>query len=347
MSISGTAEVGQTLTANTGSLGGSGTITYQWKRGRNTDIGTNSSTYIVQSTDVGSTITITVTRTDYSGSVTSNPTASVAPPLTGTVSISGTAEVGRTLTANTSSLGGSGIITYQWKRGATNIGTNSSTYIVQIADVGSTITVVVARAGYSGSVTSVPTDTIVNAPPMVPTNITATALSTSSIRVSWTEVPNTVGYHIYRNFSPSGTFSLLTTVSSTLFSNTGLSTNTTYYYKVSAYNEIGESSQSATVYATTLGPPNTPTNVTASVGSFSMARLSWSAVTGATSYNIYRANNPNGTFTRLASTTNTTYQASGILDSSGRYDYCYKVSAVNSYGESAMSDWVCARTPWW
>jgi len=79
VSIIGTAEVGQTLTANTGFLDGSGTITYQWIRGNN-NIGINSSTYIVQSADVGSTITVTVTRTGYSGSVTSSPTASVGIP---------------------------------------------------------------------------------------------------------------------------------------------------------------------------------------------------------------------------------------------------------------------------
>ncbi|MDR0456169.1 MAG: leucine-rich repeat domain-containing protein [Treponema sp.] len=77
--------------------------------------------------------------------------------LTGTVSIDGTAQVGQTLTANTGSLGGSGTITYQWKRGSTVIGTDSSTYIIQSADVGSTITVTVSRDGYSGSITSSPT----------------------------------------------------------------------------------------------------------------------------------------------------------------------------------------------
>jgi hypothetical protein len=64
------------LTANTTVLGGSGTITYRWKRDT-TDIGTNSSNYTVQSADIGATITVTVTRSGYSGSVTSTPTAAV------------------------------------------------------------------------------------------------------------------------------------------------------------------------------------------------------------------------------------------------------------------------------
>jgi len=79
------------------------------------------------------------------------------PALSGTVSISGTAMVGNTLTADTSSLGGSGTISYQWKRGTAVIGSNSSTYTLQTADIDKTITVTVTRAGYSGSVTSSPT----------------------------------------------------------------------------------------------------------------------------------------------------------------------------------------------
>jgi formylglycine-generating enzyme required for sulfatase activity len=169
VSISGTAHVGQTLTAITGSLGGNGTISYQWNRvsasGGDTAIsGATGNTYTVQSADIGYTITVTVTRSESAGSLTSSPTATVTlPPLTGTVSISGTARVGQTLTAITSSLGGSGVISYQWNRvlaegsptaipGATNY-----TYILGDADGGYTITVTVTRTGYSGSVTSAPT----------------------------------------------------------------------------------------------------------------------------------------------------------------------------------------------
>jgi len=80
--------------------------------------------------------------------------------LTGTVSINGIAKVGQTLTAVTVSLGGNGNISYQWKRENTNIGTDQNTYVVQTADIGSTITVTVIRTGSSGSVTSSPTAAI-------------------------------------------------------------------------------------------------------------------------------------------------------------------------------------------
>jgi len=165
VTITGTAVVGQTLTANIGDLDGSGDVTFQWRRGT-TAIGTNSPTYQVQSADIGFTITVTVTRAGSSGSVTSAEigpvTAASLPSLTGTVSISGTTQVGQTLTANIENLGGTGTITYQWRRGTTNIGTNSQTYQVQAADVGHTITVTVTRSGSSGNVTSVAVGPVVS-----------------------------------------------------------------------------------------------------------------------------------------------------------------------------------------
>jgi len=84
--------------------------------------------------------------------------------LYGTVSISGTAQVGQTLTADTNLLGGSGDITLQWMRGAVNVGTDSSTYIVQAADVGSTITVRATREDNHSSVTSLPTAAVISTP---------------------------------------------------------------------------------------------------------------------------------------------------------------------------------------
>ena len=188
VTITGTAQVGQTLTADTNDLDGSGDISFLWRRGT-TNIGTNSSTYVVQAADVGSTITVTVTRSDNSGSVTSTAvgpvTAAPLPPLIGAVFIIGTAQVGQTLTANTAALGGSGDITFQWRRGNTDVGTNSSTYVMQAEDVGSTITVVVTRAGYSGSVTGGPTATVIFPP------LTGTVIITGTAQVGQTLTANT------------------------------------------------------------------------------------------------------------------------------------------------------------
>jgi len=85
---------------------------------------------------------------------------SVPDDLTGTVSITGNPTKGSVLTADTSSLDGSGTITYRWKSGDTDtnvyttIGTNSSTYTLTANEQGKYVAVTVSREGYSGSVTS-------------------------------------------------------------------------------------------------------------------------------------------------------------------------------------------------
>jgi len=161
VSISGTAEVGQTLTANTSSLGGSGTISYQWKRGT-INIDTNSNTYVLVGADAGSAITVTVRRVGYSGSVTSDPTAIVPfPALTGTLTITGNTWVGQLLTANTGGLNGKGVYSYVWKRGDTAdtvdtviTGVNQQSYTLTQADVGKYITVSVNTSNNPGNITS-------------------------------------------------------------------------------------------------------------------------------------------------------------------------------------------------
>jgi len=120
--------------------------------------------------------------------------------------------VGQTLSANTGSLGGNGIISYQWKRGTTGIGTNSSTYVVQSADAGFTITVTVTRTGYTGSVTSQAIGPINVAPgitittqPAAATSVTAGSIS-GSLSVAASVSPSTaLSYHWYSNTSDSNT----------------------------------------------------------------------------------------------------------------------------------------------
>jgi len=87
--------------------------------------------------------------------------------------------------------------------------------------------------------------------PDTPTGVTATALSSSSVIVSWSSATGATGYKIYRSSSASGTYSIVGDVPATSYTDTRLNANTTYYYKVSAYNSAGESAQSSYALATT------------------------------------------------------------------------------------------------
>jgi chitodextrinase len=107
--------------------------------------------------------------------------------------------------------------------------------------------------------------------PSVPTNLFASAISTSQINLSWTASTDAVGvtgYKIYR----AGT--QIATTTATSYSNTGLAAATAYSYTVSAYDAAGNvSTQSTSASATTQSFPDTTAPI-ASISSPSAGSVS-------------------------------------------------------------------------
>lgn len=186
--ISGTAQQNETLTTSDGTWTGSPTsYTYAWSRcNANGDqcaaiAGATAQTYKLGATDVGHTLRATVTAKNGGGSAdaTSVPTAVVssaaAPKNTAPPTISGTVQVGSTLTVAKGTW--SGFTTgyaYAWKRCDRNgnscstiSGAASATYVLTQADAGTTLRASVTASNAAGSTTatSVPTA-------LVPTPVT-------------------------------------------------------------------------------------------------------------------------------------------------------------------------------
>ena len=189
-SIVGTVAVGQTLTAIPGQWTSDSTISfsYQWERcdgvGNNCAniAGAIGQTYIIQTVDEGHTFRIAVTATNASGaaSKTSNNTVSVpgnaggttsptgAPVATTEPSITGTVQVGQTLTASPGNWTSATTLTlsYQWERCASNGtscspigGATSQTYTIQQADAGHALTVTVRATNQYGTTTKTANNT--------------------------------------------------------------------------------------------------------------------------------------------------------------------------------------------
>src|SRR5213078_256904 len=180
-------------------------------------------------------------------------------------------------------------------------------------------------------------------PPAVPTGLTASAVSSSQINLSWTASSDNVGvsgYRVYRNGTQ------IATTGATSFANTGLSPSTTYSYTVAAYDAAGNlSAQSSSASATTPAPPDTtppsvPTGLTASAVSSSQINLSWTASSdnvGVSGYRVYRGG------TQIATTTTTAYANTGLAPST---TYSYTVAAYDAAGNlSAQSASASATTP--
>ena len=183
--ISGTARVGQTLTADVSGIADADGLTnvvfaYQWLADDVAIAGASGSGYTLTKAEQGKTITVTVSFTDNAGhqeSLTSEPTGAVevAPnsQATGAPTISGPAQVGETLTANTSAIADEDgltnvVFSYQWMADDTNIqDAMDATYTLTEDDEGKAITVRVSftdDANNEESLTSEPTGPVVPDP---------------------------------------------------------------------------------------------------------------------------------------------------------------------------------------
>ena len=190
--------------------------------------------------------------------------------------------------------------------------------------------------------------------PGAPPGLSATAVSPTQVNLSWSTPSNNGGYQItgYKIEVKKGSASYSNLVSNTgnattAYSHTGLTTGTTYSYKVYAINSIGTSTASPEASATpTTGsissPPAPPTGVVASPASATQINLSWSAPSNnggspIIGYKIEYRQGTSGTYSILVAntaSTATTYSHTGLT--TGQV-YFYRIYAINSVGASNPS----------
>jgi fibronectin type 3 domain-containing protein len=147
--------------------------------------------------------------------------------------------------------------------------------------------------------------------------------------VTWDAVSGATGYKVYRSTSATGTFTQVGTPASNQFDDVTSSPGA-FYYKVKTTKPLGDSYFSNTDGGMILGVPV----ATATDGTLSdRIRVSWPAVTGATSYKLYRASSQAGVYTLIATTPNLqvdiTTGSTAVL--------WFKVAASNASGDSAQS----------
>ena len=162
--------------------------------------------------------------------------------------------------------------------------------------------------------------------------------------LTWNAVYGATSYRIYRSTSRGSGYSLLGTTTATSYTNTGAKAGTTYYYRVKACNDAGLSPYSNVVSGKVKSVTPKPAAPVVKLGNSATSgkpMLTWNAVSGATSYKVYRATSQNGTYSLLGTVTATSYTNTGAK---AGVTYYYKVKAVNSAGESAFSNVVSGKT---
>ncbi|MDP9241871.1 MAG: DUF1996 domain-containing protein [Actinomycetota bacterium] len=217
--------------------------------------------------------------------------------------------------------------------------TNGTTYYYTVAAVNS-----YGDGQRSGEISASPH------PANVPDQPSLTASGgNTAVHLSWSSPPDggstITNYNVYRS-TVSGQEVLLATLGKvTSFDDTGLSNGTTYYYRVSATNGVGEGPASTEASATprAVTVPVAPT-LTASRASALGVKLRWSAPADGGSpisgYRIYRGRTAGSEVFLAAAGNVTVYKDSATRSGS---TYFYRVTAVNVLGEGPMSNEASAK----
>ena len=183
--ISGTAQVGETLTAATAEIAdadglANASFSYQWLADDTAIEGATDATYTLAAADEGKSVRVRVSFTDDAGhaetlisaataAVTSTPNS----PATGAPTISGTVQVGAELTASTADIAdadglANASFSYQWLADDTAIeGATDATYTLAAADEGKAVRVRVSftdDVGHAEALTSAATTAVAAKP---------------------------------------------------------------------------------------------------------------------------------------------------------------------------------------
>jgi trimeric autotransporter adhesin len=174
-------------------------------------------------------------------------------------------------------------------------------------------------------------------PPAAPTGVTATS-GTTTATVSWTASSGATSYKIFRATTSGGPYTQVGTSTTTSFADSGLACGTSYFYVVTASNgtcDSGNSAQASTTTATcTCTPPAVPSGVATSGATQTGLTVSWTAVSGATSYKIFRSTTSGGPYTQVGTSTTTSFADSGLTCNTS---YFYVVRSSNGTCDSANS----------
>ena len=205
-------------------------------------------------------------------------------PATGTPTISGTTQVGQTLTADTTGIADTDGLTnvsydYQWLADDAEIASaTGNTYVLTSAELGKAVKVRVSftdDAGNKESLTSAATDAVAAAPPPPPDNVRAVTQESGAVELTW-EAPQdatVTGYRIERSRADENRGNQQRSVGSprahhTLVEDTGSADTgytdesaeqgVEYEYRVSARNEAGAGEASDWVRAGPESASNSP-----------------------------------------------------------------------------------------
>ena len=187
--------------------------------------------------------------------------------------------------------------------------------------------------GQSAHTLTIPTPYFV-VTPSTPANPSATAVSSAQINVAWNaSTGNVLNYRVERCQGAGCTPSVeVATVVGTTYSDTGLTSGTTYRYRIRAWWDASTTSGYSTVVGATTqaaSAPSVPQNLVVAATSTTQINVSWTASTGSiTNYRVERCQGTGcSSFSEISTTTSTSFSDTGLTTATL---YRYRVRAFGS-----------------
>ena len=178
--------------------------------------------------------------------------------------------------------------------------------------------------------------------PAAPTGVVATATSQTRIALTWAVVDQATSYEVSRATVSGGPYGPAQLVTTNSYANNGRTPGMTYYYVVRAVNQFGSSANSTQVSATTPVALVPPASVTATPVAATRVQVDWSAVAGATGYEVWHSTVSGGPYTKKATVGGTSYLHTAATPDATQY---YVVRTVGPSGISGNSTQATVTTP--
>lgn len=179
-----------------------------------------------------------------------------------------------------------------------------------------------------------------------PTHLKAEARSYNRIKVSWKSYSDGMGVEIYRSLKKESGYEKVATTTQGYYVDRNVQVGVQYYYLVRAYRRVNDdgfrlySNYSEVISG--VSNLNTVEIFSLTVNGYDSLKIRFSAIQGATGYEIYRGVKKNGTYRKIATTKNTGYLDKGLTTG---LTYFYKVCAIREEnGTVARSEY---STPIW
>ena len=217
-------------------------------------------------------------------------------------------------------------------------GTTASAGTITMSYIGNDTTApTITSSNPSDNATSVPVTILLTATFSEQPAVSSINATTFTVKIDTTPVTGSV------TFDSNTKRAIFIPASNLSYSTIYTATVTTGVEDMAGNNMQSDYSWSFTTEAPPTSAPPAPTGVSATAGN-SQVTITWDAVIGATSYNIYWSTTTGvtkTTGTQISDITSTSYVHTGLINGT---TYYYVVTTVNSFGESSESSEVSATS---